>query len=107
MDHGNEGVERGKLAVIRQHVESVREVMNNNMQRVLERGEQLENIEDRTEALAQSSQTFQWTARRVQRRMCVKNAKWTIIITIFLMVVAVSIILIMLKNSGVLGHSSL
>uniref|UniRef100_A0A1I8EI21 Synaptobrevin family protein n=1 Tax=Wuchereria bancrofti TaxID=6293 RepID=A0A1I8EI21_WUCBA len=100
MDHGNEGVERGKLAVIRQHVESVRE-------RVLERGEQLENIEDRTEALAQSSQTFQWTARRVQRRMCVKNAKWTIIITIFLMVVAVSIILIMLKNSGVLGHSSL
>ncbi|KAK6110381.1 Uncharacterized protein BM_BM7013 [Brugia malayi] len=107
MDHGNEEVERGRLAVIRQHVESVKEVMNNNMQRVLERGEQLENIENRTEALTQSSQTFHWTARRVQRRMCVKNAKWIIIITIFLMVVAVSIILIMLKNSGVLGYSSL
>ncbi|CAG9529736.1 unnamed protein product [Cercopithifilaria johnstoni] len=105
MDHRNEGMETGRFATIRQQVENVREVMNNNMQRVLERGEQLENIEGRTEALTQSSQNFQWTARRVQRRRCVKNAKWTIIVASCLIVVVATIILIMLKNSGVFFHS--
>ncbi|KAL3982109.1 Synaptobrevin family protein [Acanthocheilonema viteae] len=105
MDHGNEAMETGKLATIRQQVENVREVMNNNVQRVLERDEQLENIEGRTEALTQSSQNFQWTARRVQRRMCVKNAKWIIIVAACLIVLTATFMLIMLKNSYVFIHS--
>ncbi|OZC09944.1 Synaptobrevin [Onchocerca flexuosa] len=105
MDHGSEGVGPDSLATIRQQVESVKTVMNNNMQRVLERGEQLENIEDRTEALTQLSQNFQWTAQRVQRRMCVKNAKWTIIIIACVMVIVAAIILIVLNNFGVFGRS--
>ncbi|EFO14766.1 synaptobrevin family protein [Loa loa] len=105
MDHWNEELETDRFAAIRQQVESIREVMSSNMQRVLERGEQLENIEGRTEALTQSSQTFQWTARRVQRRICVKNAKWTIIIVVCLMVVAAATILVILRNSGVFDHS--
>uniref|UniRef100_A0A2K6W4S1 V-SNARE coiled-coil homology domain-containing protein n=1 Tax=Onchocerca volvulus TaxID=6282 RepID=A0A2K6W4S1_ONCVO len=105
MDHGNEGVATDSLAAIQQQVESVKTVMNNNMQRVLERGEQLENIEGRTEALTQSSQNFQWTAQRVQRRMCAKNAKWIIIIVACVMVIVAAIILIMLNNFGIFGHS--
>uniref|UniRef100_A0A0R3RNJ3 V-SNARE coiled-coil homology domain-containing protein n=1 Tax=Elaeophora elaphi TaxID=1147741 RepID=A0A0R3RNJ3_9BILA len=105
MGHEIDGMEAGRLATIRQQVENVREVMNDNMQRVLERGEQLENIEGRTEALTQSSQNFQWTARRVHRRMCVKNGKWTIIVAACSMAVIATVIIIMLKNSGVFAYS--
>ncbi|VDK76011.1 unnamed protein product [Litomosoides sigmodontis] len=106
MDYWNGAMETGRIATIRQQVENIREVMNNNMQRVLDRGDQLDNIASRTEALTQSSENFQWTAQRIQRRACVKNAKWTIILTVCLIVVAAIVMLIILKkNCGVFGHS--
>uniref|UniRef100_A0A915ECY2 V-SNARE coiled-coil homology domain-containing protein n=1 Tax=Ditylenchus dipsaci TaxID=166011 RepID=A0A915ECY2_9BILA len=73
-----------KVSDLQKQVEEVKTVMSDNMIRILERGDRLENIDHRTEALHASSQNFKTTARRVQRNMCWKNLKWTIILGVFL-----------------------
>uniref|UniRef100_A0A0M3HRC7 V-SNARE coiled-coil homology domain-containing protein n=1 Tax=Ascaris lumbricoides TaxID=6252 RepID=A0A0M3HRC7_ASCLU len=80
------------------------QVMNSNVQRILERGDRLENLEGRTEALTQSSENFKISARRVQRHMCRRNAKWTIIVIVGSVVVVTIIVLIILNSAGVFDH---
>lgn len=57
--------------------------MAENVVRVMERGERLEDLDARTEALHASSANFQTTASRVQKKFCLANLKWTIILGIF------------------------
>jgi hypothetical protein len=91
-----------KVSDLQKQVEEVKTVMSDNMIRILERGERLENLDHRTEALQASSQNFKTTARRAQRSMCWKNLKWTIILSIFLTILAILVILFVLKELGVL-----
>lgn len=106
--------------------------MSDNVVRILERGERLENLDSRTEALNQSvsrpfvlkidftmvfkkivynpkpkffqSQSFKTTARRVQRNMCLKNLKWTIILSVFVFLLVTLIIVLILNGAGVFDH---
>uniref|UniRef100_A0A183CEN1 V-SNARE coiled-coil homology domain-containing protein n=1 Tax=Globodera pallida TaxID=36090 RepID=A0A183CEN1_GLOPA len=83
-----EGVQRqqnnGHLDQVQQQVD---EVMSQNVNRILERGERLEHLDNRSQALQESSQSFTHTSHRVQRFMCVQSMKWTIIFGVFLSVI--------------------
>ncbi|MFH4976933.1 hypothetical protein AB6A40_003642 [Gnathostoma spinigerum] len=96
-----------RISQLKQHVADVKSVMTSNVERILERGERLETLEGRTEALSQSSENFRVMARRVERHMCRKNLKWTIIVGVSVTVVVI-IILLMIINSfgGFSGGSS-
>lgn len=79
--------------------------MTDNVVRIMERGNRLEDLDSRTEALHASSQTFQTTARRVQRKMCLKNLKWTIILGIVVLLVIALIVILILDGTGAFDNN--
>jgi len=104
VDMNGDGVQPlSKVGDLQKQVQEVKTVMSDNMIRILERGDRLENLDHRTEALHASSQNFKTTARRVQQNMCWKNLKWTIILSCFLTLLAVMIIVFILNQLGVFG----
>ncbi|KAI6181357.1 V-SNARE coiled-coil-like proteiny domain-containing protein [Aphelenchoides besseyi] len=90
-----------RVSDLQQEVEQVKGVMSENVMRVMERGERLDNLDTRAAALQQSSETFRTTARRVQRNFCLKNLKWTIILGIFITVLIIIGVYLILRTAGV------
>ncbi|CAJ0959147.1 unnamed protein product, partial [Mesorhabditis belari] len=90
-----------RMQELRAQVEDVKTIMSENVERMMERGDRLENITERSEQLATSSANFKMNARRVQRKFCMLNAKWTIISIIFVLVLVTIAILLILNWAGV------
>ncbi|EYC38142.1 hypothetical protein Y032_0740g1974 [Ancylostoma ceylanicum] len=90
-----------RISDMRRQVDEVKNVMAANVASIMERGERLDSIERRTDELQASSANFKLTAHRVQRRMCMMNAKWTVISVLFGIVVAAVVILLILHACGV------
>uniref|UniRef100_A0A8R1I0E6 V-SNARE coiled-coil homology domain-containing protein n=1 Tax=Caenorhabditis japonica TaxID=281687 RepID=A0A8R1I0E6_CAEJA len=97
--------QNGKINTIQDQVESVKAIMVENVDRILERGQQLDDIERRTEQLNATSATFQTTARRVKKKFCMLNAKWTIILSVVILVVFVVLLILILHWCGVIGKN--
>jgi len=76
-----------KIAKIRQQLGEVKDVMMENIDRVLLRGEKIELLVDKTESLEQHAFKFQRNARTLKRQMCMRNAKWIIAICIVLAII--------------------
>ncbi|CAP29934.1 Protein CBG10566 [Caenorhabditis briggsae] len=91
-----------RMIDIRRQVEDVRQVMADNVERIMERGERLENIENRSEALRTSTISFKSTARRVQRHFCQQNLKWTLILLAVIAVIVTAIVLTILHKNDVI-----
>ncbi|WKY05941.1 hypothetical protein Q1695_006280 [Nippostrongylus brasiliensis] len=90
-----------RISEMRKQVEDVKTVMASNVASIMERGERLDSIERRTDELQASSANFKLTAHRVQRKMCMMNAKWTVISVLVALVVIAVIILLILDACGV------
>jgi vesicle-associated membrane protein 7 len=76
-----------KIAQINKQIGEVKDNMLRNIDQVLERGERIELLVDKTEVLEQHAFKFQRGAKTLKRQMCIKNAKWTIIaIVVFTLV---------------------
>jgi len=91
-----------QIGQLRSQVNEVKDVMTQNIEKVLERGENLEDLLHQTEDLEAHSSTFQKSARRVQRKYWWKNLKMKIILGLVVIVVLFVIILIILFSTGVL-----
>jgi len=91
-----------RVSQLQQEVDQVKTVMSDNVLRVMERGERLENLDQRAESLEQSSAAFKTSARRVQRNMCFKNLKWTILLGLVITLLIVLGITLILKTAGVI-----
>lgn len=79
--------------------------MSDNVVRIMERGERLDDLDTRTEALHASSQNFQTTARQVHRKMWFKNLKWTIIMGVVILLVIALIVILILNGSGAFDNN--
>ncbi|VDO53477.1 unnamed protein product [Haemonchus placei] len=88
-----------RIQEMRRQVDEVKTVMASNVASIMERGERLDSIERRTDEL--QSANFKLTAHRVQRKMCMMNAKWTIISVLVALIVIAVIILLILDACGV------
>ncbi|KAK5972304.1 Vesicle-associated membrane protein 8 [Trichostrongylus colubriformis] len=86
---------------MRRQVDEVKTVMASNVASIMERGDRLDSIDRRTEELQASSANFKLTAHRVQRKMCMMNAKWTVISVLVGIFVTALIILLILDACGV------
>mmetsp|Transcript_20411 Transcript_20411/g.51946 ORF Transcript_20411/g.51946 Transcript_20411/m.51946 type:complete len:251 (+) Transcript_20411:112-864(+) len=73
MEQANSG---GKIAMVSQQVNEVKEVMSNNIEMLLERGQKLEDLEDKATFLGKMSQQFHKGARSARRFQMWQQAKF-------------------------------
>ncbi|XP_028829676.1 vesicle-associated membrane protein 8 isoform X2 [Denticeps clupeoides] len=82
-----------------EQVNDVKVILKDNINKVLERGERLDDLIDKTDDLQATADSFQRTSTRVARKLWWKNTKMIIIIVV---IVVVIIVLIALLASGVI-----
>lgn len=82
-----------KVRQVQRQVGEVVGVMQNNIEKVLDRGERLEDLQDKSENLADTATDFNVRARRLQKRMWWKQMKMKICIGISLLLIILIIVL--------------
>ncbi|KAK4266310.1 hypothetical protein QN277_027253 [Acacia crassicarpa] len=85
--------EISKLAKVKAQVSEVKGVMMENIEKVLDRGEKIELLVDKTENLRSQAQDFKAQGTKVKRKMWIQNMKIKLIV--FGIVVALCLILFM------------
>ncbi|TGZ80049.1 synaptobrevin-domain-containing protein [Ascodesmis nigricans] len=68
------------MATAQREIESVRGIMTENIERVLERGERIDTLVDKTAGLQTSAGEFRMRSRGLRRRMWWKNTKLMIML---------------------------
>jgi len=80
-----------KIQQIRGHVSDVRDNMVNNIDRVLERGEKIELLVDKTEELEFRAFKFERQGHRVKKFMWRKQCKWLILAFVIIAMISLFI----------------
>uniref|UniRef100_A0A670KHD5 V-SNARE coiled-coil homology domain-containing protein n=1 Tax=Podarcis muralis TaxID=64176 RepID=A0A670KHD5_PODMU len=75
-------------------VDDVKNVMSQNIEKVLDREERLSELADRSDDLQTAAHGFQKTSTKISRKMWWKNTKMIIIIVSVVLVIVVFIILL-------------
>ncbi|XP_073478190.1 vesicle-associated membrane protein 8 [Aquarana catesbeiana] len=84
---------------LQSEVEGVKNIMSENVERILARGENLDQLRNKTEDLEASSEHFKTTSQKVARKYWWKNAK---MIAIICVIVGIIVLLIILLATGVI-----
>jgi len=100
MDHFNKVKDSGRLSQVNDEINQVKTIMSENIDQVLQRGERIELLVERSSTLNDSSVTFKKHSKNLRNAMCWKNAKLTIIVILILIVV---IYIILAASCGGLG----
>ncbi|KPI89895.1 putative R-SNARE protein [Leptomonas seymouri] len=87
----NEDPHTDKIDRIKDQLNTAREVMLQNLDSILERGERIDNLCDRTELLQEEAQGFHSNARSLKRAILIHNIKIIIGVVIFLGILALII----------------
>ncbi len=84
-----------KISLAQAQVQSVTNIMQQNLQSVMERDHNLKNLEDSADRLNINAGQFQTTSSRTKRFFIWKNAKWTAILiaTVILILVVIALAL--------------
>ncbi|XP_028319166.1 vesicle-associated membrane protein 8 isoform X2 [Gouania willdenowi] len=88
-----------KLDQVQGQVNEVKVILSDNINKVLERGDRLDDLIGKTDDLQASADSFQKTSTRVARKYWWKNMKMMIIIGV---VVLIALILIILAATNVI-----
>ncbi|XP_060739806.1 uncharacterized protein LOC132855089 [Tachysurus vachellii] len=98
--------EESRLQQLQEGVEETKGIMVENHNKVIDRGIKLEVLDERAEALLESSRRFQKTSRKLKvkeeaenSRMPSKNWKMKIIAGVFLVIIIIIIIIIIISLS--------
>ncbi|XP_046844734.1 vesicle-associated membrane protein 7-like [Xenia sp. Carnegie-2017] len=94
------GASSDQLSRVRQDVEDVKGVMTQNIEKVLERGERIDTLLDKTEELDSSASTFRTNAVRVRRKMWWQNTKMCLILIAVILIILTVIVLVILGETG-------
>ncbi|MBN3321338.1 CND2 protein, partial [Atractosteus spatula] len=92
-----------RVKTLQSEVDGVKEIMTKNVERILERGERLDDLMGKTEDLQADAQHFKHTSTKVARSYWWKNVKLIICIVV---VVVIIILIIILLATGVIPTSS-
>ncbi|CAM2112674.1 unnamed protein product [Caretta caretta] len=82
------------ISTLQIQVDDVKNVMTENIDKVLQREENLSELVDRTDDLQIAADTFQKNTTKISRKMWWKNAKMMIIIGVVLLIILTFIILL-------------
>lgn len=86
-----------KLDQVQAQVNEVNVILKDNIQKVLDRGDRLDDLIGKTDDLQSTADSFQRTSTRVARKYWWKNVKMMIIIGV---VVGIIVLLIILLATG-------
>ncbi|CAL4066972.1 unnamed protein product, partial [Meganyctiphanes norvegica] len=89
-----------RLLQTRKQVDEVVDIMKTNVERINERGENLQNLEEKANKLEMSASKFQTTSGKVKRKMWWKNLKMMLILGAVVIAVIVIIILATVPMGG-------
>ena len=86
-----------RVARLQTKVQTVHRVMSDDVERLAQRGDALEDLMTRSETLAVNSAAFSYTANKLRRKIMWKNIKlWIVIFMILGLVVSIIVVLIVL-----------
>ena len=77
-----EGGKADAIANTQQEIDNVKGIMTENIERVLERGERIDLLVDKTDRLGAGAQDFRMRSRGLKRRMWWKNVKLMVLIAV-------------------------
>ncbi|KAI8143634.1 synaptobrevin-domain-containing protein, partial [Fennellomyces sp. T-0311] len=83
----NEGGAPPKTQRVQAQVDEVVNIMQDNIDKVMQRGERLDDLRGKTEDLQATSHHFRRGANQVRKRMWWKDLKWKIIIAVTILVI--------------------
>jgi vesicle-associated membrane protein 7 len=83
-----------KLTSLQCEIDEVKDVMMDNIDRVLQRGEKLDALADKSGQLAVTAGDFHRTSRALKRAYCMKHLKLIILVVVLVIVLIVVIVLI-------------
>lgn len=95
--------EADRVKSLQSQVDGVKDIMTQNVDRILARGERLDDLMDKSEDLQAGAQNFKHTSQKVARAYWWKNVK---LIMIIVVVVVVILLIIILLATGVIPTSS-
>ncbi|XP_050478532.1 vesicle-associated membrane protein 4-like isoform X1 [Bombus huntii] len=82
----------GKMDNVRLQIQEVTEVMRENVQKVMERGERLEDLQEVSDRLSMVGNEFRAAAKKAQQRAWLQNFKTRIVLVTITVTVVVCII---------------
>ena len=88
-----EGGKQDAITNTQQEIENVRGIMTENIERVLERGERIDLLVDKTDRLGAGAADFRVRSRGLKRQMWWKNTKLMILIGAVVIFIIVFIVI--------------
>ena len=98
LEYYNSDPSADNIGRVRSQINDVKDVMVQNIEKVLERGEKIELLVDKTDRLNQQAFKFEKQSKRLKTAMWWKNCKMTIILTIVVLAI-IYLVLSMLCGS--------
>lgn len=92
--------EISKVAAVQRKVDEVKNIMVENIEKVLERGEKIELLVDKTDDLRFQAEKFHKTGRHLRSKMWWQNFKVKILLCIVILVIAIVIFLLACFSGG-------
>lgn len=89
-----------KVAAVQKKVDEVKNIMVDNIERVLERGEKIELLVDKTDNLRFQADKFHKTGRQLRSKMWWQNMKMKILVVLVVLILIFVIFLIVCFSGG-------
>ncbi|KAJ3152744.1 hypothetical protein HDU86_005501 [Geranomyces michiganensis] len=86
------GASSNKAAAVQGQVDEVVGIMHQNIEKVMQRGERLESLQNKTDDLQQGALQFKRGATKVRRQMWWKDLKLKIVIAVIVIIILIVII---------------
>ena len=87
-----------KLDDTKHQVDTVIDIMKDNMGKVLQRDEKLGDIENKADELQDGAKRFQKVSKKLKQKMLCKNIKFIAVLGIVILFLILIILLIVFKN---------
>ncbi|ESO95347.1 hypothetical protein LOTGIDRAFT_232043 [Lottia gigantea] len=90
---------RGKIGHLETEVSEVTSLLRDNVEKVVERGDKINDLQDRTDDLSSSSIGFRKASTKLKRKACWQNCKMTcILILVIAAIIAVIVIVVVVEH---------
>ncbi|XP_051539453.1 vesicle-associated membrane protein 8-like [Myxocyprinus asiaticus] len=92
-----------RVKTLQSQVDGVKDIMTQNVDRILARGERLDDLMGKSEDLQAGAQNFKHTSQKVARAYWWKNVK---IIVVIIVIVIIIVLIVIFLATGVIPTSS-
>ena len=93
MEEASGSAGNDRVRNLQSEVEGGKNIMTQNVERILARGENLDHLRNKTEDLEATSEHFKTTSQKVARKFWWKNVKMIVIICVIVLIIVIFIIL--------------